>query len=82
LIRGAPLMVRVNCWQSGTPFNRIPCANDVLHFLNQTAKKVGWVVVGERGGQAMERAQAEAAIIDKEPSQMPTAPRSMEEETR
>jgi uncharacterized membrane protein len=39
-------------------------ADDLLRFLNATATKVGWTVVTERMGKAMEQAQAEAAAID------------------
>jgi uncharacterized membrane protein len=39
-------------------------ADDVLRYLNQTAKVVGWTVVSERVGKAMEQAQVEAAAID------------------
>ena len=39
-------------------------ADDLLRVLNATATKVGWAVVTERMGKAMEQAQAEAAKID------------------
>jgi uncharacterized membrane protein len=38
--------------------------DDLLRFLDQTAYKVGWVVVTERMGQAVDQAKTEAAVAD------------------
>jgi uncharacterized membrane protein len=39
-------------------------ADDLMRFLSATATKVGWTVVTEQMGKAVEQAQAEAAEID------------------
>ena len=39
-------------------------ADDLVRFLGETANKVGWMVITEQMGQAVDKAKAEAAVID------------------